>query len=147
VNDTTAAHVGSPENLAFWEAAGEGRLLVRRCTHCERPHYYPRAHCPFCASSKTEWEVASGLGEIYSFSVIRRATPIYIPAYVTLSEGVTMLTNIVDCDPEGLRIGLPVRVTFRAVADGRQAPMFTPVASMHSGSPASRDIASRSDSR
>jgi uncharacterized protein len=119
--------VWSPDNVGYWQAARAGHLLVKQCRACGKPHYYPRACCPFCASPDTEWITASGLGEIYSFSIVRRADPPYITAYVTLLEGVTMLTNIVDCDPNQLRIGQAVRVVFRPVADGRCAPMFVPI--------------------
>jgi uncharacterized OB-fold protein len=64
-----------PDNTAFWQAAREGRLLVRQCKSCGKPHWYPRTLCPFCMGD-TEWKTASGQGEIYSFSITRRAGPI-----------------------------------------------------------------------
>jgi hypothetical protein len=36
----------------------------------------------------------------------------YVLAYVELTEGPTMLTNIVGVDPDGVTIGLPVGVEF-----------------------------------
>ena len=57
---------------------------------------------------------------------MRRVTEPYAIAYVTLDEGVSMLTNLVDCDFERLKIGAPVRVVFRSAADGEAIPMFTP---------------------
>jgi uncharacterized OB-fold protein len=48
-------------------------------------------------------------------------------AYVTLAEGPTMMTNIVDCDPDRLRIGDPVEVAFVATANGGALPMFRPI--------------------
>ena len=64
----------------------------------------PRAFCPFCKAPDPRWTASSGQGEIFSFSVARTATP-YVVAYVRLAEGPLMLTNIVDCDPDGVRIG------------------------------------------
>jgi uncharacterized OB-fold protein len=116
----------SPETRPFWDAAEEGRLLVKRCTACGRLHHYPRSICPFCWSDRTEWVPASGRGTIYSYSVMRRVPIPYAIAYVTLDEGVTMMTNIVDCDLEAIRIGLPVRVVFRPTDGGPPVPMFTP---------------------
>lgn len=118
---------GSPENADYWRAARAGRLLVKRCTACGKPHYYPRAHCPFCGSTRTEWIESSGLGSIYSFTVVRRAHPPYVPAYVTLPEGVTMLTQIVDCKPDSVFIGQAVRVVFLPTDESRHVPMFTPL--------------------
>jgi uncharacterized OB-fold protein len=118
---------GSPENAEYWRAAREGRLLIKRCAACGKSHYYPRARCPFCGDARTEWIEASGIGKIYSFTIVRRAAPPYVPAYVTLAEGVTLLTNIVECAPESVRIEQPVRVVFRPMSDGRHVPMFAPL--------------------
>ena len=52
----------------------------------------------------------------------------YVLAYVTLEEGVTMLTNLVDAEIESLHIGQPVRVTFRHAEGGGAVPVFTPAA-------------------
>jgi uncharacterized OB-fold protein len=57
---------------------------------------------------------------------MRRAEAPYAIAYVTLAEGVTMLTNLVDCDFDRLRIGDPVRVVFKTAEGGESIPMFTP---------------------
>ena len=114
------------ENQPFFDGARAGKLLIKRCSACNEVHYYPRAVCPFCASERTEWIAAHGRGRIYSFSVMRRAAEPYAIAYVTLDEGVTMLTNLVDCDFDRLRIGDPVRLVFKPAAGGEMIPMFTP---------------------
>ena len=114
----------NPEAAAFYAAAAEGRFLIRRCIGCGKPHWYPRAVCPFCFG-ETAWEPASGRGTIYSFSPMRRATPPFTIAYVTLDEGPTMMTNLVDCDIDGLRIGQPVRLVWKPTG-GASVPCFTP---------------------
>ncbi len=111
----------------FWRAASAGTLQIKRCSACGKPHWYPRSLCPYCMADTPEWHPASGLGTIYSVSVTRRAGPVpYAIAYVRLDEGVTMLTNIVDCDLDSLRIGDRVRVCFKPAEDGGLVPMFTP---------------------
>lgn len=116
----------APDNTEFWEAARAGRLLVKHCKSCGKPHWYPRTLCPFCMG-ETEWKQASGRGTIYSFSVTRRAGPTpFCIAYVTLEEGVTMMTNIVDCDLDTVRIGQEVKLTFTPTDDGPPVPTFTP---------------------
>ena len=76
---------------------------------------------------ETEWVNSPGTGSIYSVSVTRRAGPIpYAIAYVTLDEGVTLLTNIVDCDLDLLKIGQRVKVCFKPTAGAGVMPMFTP---------------------
>ena len=117
----------NPETRPYWEATRAGKLLIKRCRACGRPHFYPRAQCPHCRSLDTEWVAASGKGEIYSYTVMRRATPSLVIAYVTLEEGVTMFTNLVECDPDKLKVGAPVEVAFRAEAGGLTVPVFRPV--------------------
>jgi len=115
-----------PEGAPFWEAARDGRFLVKYCLACGKPHWHPRALCPFCMGD-TEWRPASGLGTVHTFSVTRRAGPTpYCIAYVELDEGVIMMTNIVDCDLDTVRIGMPVRVVFKPSTDGTPVPMFAP---------------------
>ncbi len=109
-------------------AARAGVLQLRRCTACQRLHWYPRPVCPFCQGD-TAWVDSAGRGEIYSVSVTRRAGPVpFAIAYVRLDEGVTLLTNIVDCDLDALRIGQRVRVVFKPAQDDGVVAMFTPEA-------------------
>lgn len=114
-----------PDAAPFRAAARDGRLLLPVCRACRRPHWYPRAACPFCGGEVDRVE-ASGRGEIYSYTVVRRVPVPYAPAYVTLIEGPTMMTRIVDCDPDRLRVGLPVRLAFVPAADGTPVPCFRP---------------------
>src|SRR5262249_6454242 len=105
----------------------EGQLTVPHCNACGKFHWYPRANCPFCTSDKVELKPAKGTGKIYSFSVARRGKDdSYVIAYVTLDEGVTMMTNIVNADPKKLAIGQNVRVTLIESKDGQRVPMFEP---------------------
>ena len=116
-----------PETLAYWQAADEGRLLVKRCKSCGQFHHYPRDICPHCLSSDTAWQDAAGTGTVYSFSTMGAGDAAYTLAFVTLDEGVTMMTNLVDCDPVAVRIGDKVRVVFHPSQGGHAVPMFTPL--------------------
>ena len=113
------------ENKPYFDAAAQGKLLVKRCAACSKLHFYPRAICPHCFSERTEWKEAAGTGRIYSYSIVRTGAARAM-AYVTLDEGVTMLTNIVDCNLDSLRIGQKVRVVYKPAEDGTPVPMFTP---------------------
>ena len=122
-----AAPMVDSANAPFWQAAREGVLLIKRCNACNEAHWYPRPFCPHCGSDTTEWVAANGAGTIYSYTITRKAGPVpYVLAYVTLDEGVTMLTNIVDADMESLRIGQRVSVTFRPAEGGGAVPVFRP---------------------
>jgi uncharacterized OB-fold protein len=114
------------ETAQFWAKANEGELTVPQCKSCGKFHWYPRANCPFCTSDQVELKPASGKGTIYSYSVSRRGKDSYVIAYVTLDEGVTMMTNIVNADGAKLAIGQAVRVAMVASEDGQRVPMFEP---------------------
>jgi len=122
---TIVAPLPFPETTPYWEAAARGKLLLKHCASCGADHFYPRAFCPFCFSDNTEWREAAGTGIIYSFSVMRRAETPYAIAYVTLAEGPTMMTNIVDCDLDAIRIGQGVKLVFKPAENGQLVPMFT----------------------
>jgi len=116
-----------PESQAYWNAADEGRLLIKKCNACGAVHHYPRDICPHCMSADTVWLDASGMGVIYSFSTMGKGEAAYTLGFVTLDEGVTLMTNLVDCDAAQLAIGQRVRVVFKPSDGGHAVPMFTPV--------------------
>ncbi|GLH77157.1 MULTISPECIES: Zn-ribbon domain-containing OB-fold protein [unclassified Bradyrhizobium] len=118
--------VHDPATAPFFAATAVGAFRVKVCVSCRKPHWYPRPLCPYCLGD-TEWSDVTGKGEIYSVSVTRRAGPTpYAIAYVRLDEGITMLSNIVDCNLDSLRIGQRVRVVFKPAEDGTMIPMFVP---------------------
>ncbi|MFC1433328.1 Zn-ribbon domain-containing OB-fold protein [Streptacidiphilus sp. N1-3] len=121
----------------YWEAAAEGRLLLRRCGACGRAHHYPREFCPYCWSEDVRWEQASGEAVLYTWSVVRvndlppfRDRLPYVAAVVDLAEGPRMMTAVVDCDPLTLCVGMRLHVTLptglSAGEDG-SAPIAAPV--------------------
>jgi len=116
------------ESAEWLDAAGEKRLLVKHCESCDQHHHYPRSLCPFCFSDRTQWHESNGRGTIYSYTITRRAGTVpYALAYVTLDDcGVTMMTNIVDCDLDELRVGQRVKLAFKTSGEGFRLPMFTP---------------------
>jgi uncharacterized OB-fold protein len=116
----------NPETKAFWNAAASGKLMIGKCAACGEAHFYPRALCPYCFSDRTGLQQASGDAVIYTYSVMRRAPVPYAIAYVTLAEGPTMMTNIVDCDLDAIRIGQKVRLVFKPTEGGPPMPMFAP---------------------
>lgn len=116
----------TPETEAFWKGAAEGKLMLRRCTACKKTHWYPRAVCPHCMGAASDWFEAAGTGEIYTYSIMRRVPEPYAIAYVTLAEGPTMMTNIVGCDLDSIRIGQKVKIAWVPSEGGPPVPCFTP---------------------
>lgn len=116
-----------PENLEFWKGVDDGKLLIGRCSGCAKVHYYPRVFCPHCYSQDVEWVPAVGRAQIYSFSIMRQANEAYVVAYVTLEEGLQVMTNIVDAEFDQLAIGLNVELTFGPAGGCERVPLFRPV--------------------
>ena len=122
-----------PTTDEFWIAAREGKLLIKRCATCHRAHFYPRPFCPHCWSEKVDWEEASGLARLYTWSVVyaNDLPPFadrvpYVAAIVELVEGPRMMTNVVDCDFDDLRAGMALKVTFKEETEGIALPLFQP---------------------
>ncbi len=117
----------------FWEAAKQGRLLIQRCVACGSWQFFPQASCRRCWSQRLEWVEARGRGTVYAYTVIHRAPSRgfeadlpYTVALVDLEEGVRMMSNIVEADPEEVRVGMPVEVVFEAVTPEISLPRFRP---------------------
>jgi hypothetical protein len=121
------------ESRPFWEALKRHELYIQKCGECGDRRYHPRAICPSCLSDKTEWVRCGGRGKIYTFTTtyqnpapgFRESLP-YVISYVELDEGLKILTNIVDCKPEEVKIGMPVEVVFDDVTPEVTLAMFRP---------------------
>ncbi len=113
----------------WWEATRERRLTVQRCRTCGTAQHHPRPLCTTCGGGDLTFEDAAGTGTVHTFTVVHRA-PVpdrdvpYVVAIVTLDEGVRLLTELVDVDPDAVRCEQPVTVRWRALDDGRHLPVF-----------------------
>jgi uncharacterized protein len=88
-------------------------LRLGRCAGCGADHHYPRVPCPLCGSTDVSVVDAQGTGTIYSYSVTHQAEEPYVIAYVTLAEGPTLMTNIVDTPFEDIAVDAPVELALR----------------------------------
>ena len=117
----------------YWRAAREREFKIQQCASCGTHMHYARYNCVQCGSEDLAWIRASGLGTVYSYTIVRRAghpafvdyVP-YVAAIVELDEGPRISTNIIDCNVEAVTIGMRVRVTFEEAEDGIVFPVFTP---------------------
>jgi len=121
------------ETQPFWDGTAEGRIDLAQCSACGLIPWYPRAVCPDCQGTEFSWKTMAGTGTVYSFSVTRagggRAWKPHLPfvvAYVELDEGPRLLTNLVDCDPDQVTIGMEVTAVFEPTAEGPALIRFRP---------------------
>ncbi|MGA7419690.1 MAG: Zn-ribbon domain-containing OB-fold protein [Acidimicrobiales bacterium] len=124
----------APDNASrhYWQSAADGQLIVQRCTACGRYQFYPRALCIAC-SGETEWVPAAGRGTLHTFTVIRQnrseafaALLPYAVGIVELEEGVRMMSNIIDCDVEQLRVDMDLEVVLIRAAEDVGLPFWRP---------------------
>jgi uncharacterized OB-fold protein len=119
------------DNEFFWTSGKDGVLRFLRCADCDCLVHPP---VPFCArcGGRTEPASVSGRATVYSYTVNHQAwdgtTEPYVIGLVAIDEqpDVRLTTNIVDCDPDDVRIGMPVEVVF-ADQDPIYLPLFRPV--------------------
>jgi hypothetical protein len=120
------------DTRGFWQAAADGRLVVRVCGNCQTVLHLPRAYCSNCGSFSEEWAEADGNATLYSWTVIHHQVhPGYPTPYTVLLvelvdfPGVRLLGHV-DGEPT-LSAGMPLRVRFDALAADTALPQWEPV--------------------
>lgn len=105
------------ETAPFWHGLARRELLLKWCTACGRPHYYPRDFCPFCWSDRTEWRRATGHGTVFATTVVHqhglepfRSRAPYNVSIVELDEGPRLLAPVHGIAPDAVRIGTAVEL-------------------------------------
>ena len=123
------------ETRPFWDSCRRGQLVIQRCGDCNEYQWYPRGICANCWSGNIRWVQSSGKGTVWTYTITQqnRTTGFaemvpYVLALVELEEGVRMFTNIVDCEPGDVEIGMAVEVTFQTATPQISIPYFKPAA-------------------
>jgi uncharacterized OB-fold protein len=127
--------VPTMDDAGFWAACRERKLKFQACADCGKPRHPPMPMCAKCQSTKTVWLDASGRAEVYSFNVIHHAShpavagrlP-YVGALIVFPglPGVRLVSNVTDCEPSSVRIGMAVDVWWDDLGDGQFLPRFRP---------------------
>ncbi len=129
-----------PDELTefFWEGVRAHKLMILRCRNCGHFIHYPRPVCEKCLSEDLAPEQVSGRATVYSYTITMKPwhpfwvdkVP-YVLATVELSEqkGLKMLTNLVECRHDAIKVGMPVEVAFREVSEDLTLPFFKPAGS------------------
>ena len=125
--------VTDPEFAFYWSSTKEERLIVQKCTKCGMFRWPPREICLACRSFEWEWSPADPVGELYSWTVVERAslmgipTP-YVVAVVELRNpaGIRVLGNLVDVKVPSaeLTIGCAVEAVFERVTPDVVLPQW-----------------------
>jgi uncharacterized OB-fold protein len=124
-----------PETKPYWEACKRHEFVLPRSRATNEFFFYPRAISPGeDMSDDIEWIKASGKAKVWTYAIHHmgptkayKGEPPYVVALVETEEGVKMMTNVVDCDPKDVHIGMDVEVVFDDVTPEVALPKFRPV--------------------
>ncbi len=123
----------NPETLGYWDATRAQKLVIQKCSTTGRFQHPPRAVSIHDLGGPVEWQEVSGRGTIHALTIhyrpgnrfMKDKTP-YAVALIDLEEGVRFMANVIECDPEKLKVGDAVELTWQPLPDGRNLPQFRP---------------------
>ncbi len=117
------------DNKSFWTGGERGELLIQRCLACGHYIHPPVPVCPKCLGRDVEAAPVSGKALIASYTLnhqqwVPNLEIPYVIAIVELAEqqGLRLTTNIINCPPDNVYIGMPVSVVFE-----KQEEIFLPL--------------------
>ena len=107
-------------NAEFYGFLAQGELRLQRCNACDAWRHPPRHRCATCGAAEAHWDVPSGRGRVFTWTVTHRAvdpafTPPYAVVVVELDEGPRLVGNLRGLDPADLALDLPVVVEIEPV--------------------------------
>ncbi|MCH2173176.1 Zn-ribbon domain-containing OB-fold protein [Myxococcota bacterium] len=122
---------GSRDSAFFWEGVGREVLLGQQCTGCKRFRHPPRPLCPHCRSFEWKAVELSGRGTVHSWvKPIHPPLPMfpegYLVALIDLEEGIRLLSNLCEIEPDDVENGMSVEVFFAPTRDGGRIHQFRP---------------------
>jgi uncharacterized OB-fold protein len=112
----------------YWrEIPQRYRMEAKKCKKCGKIYFPPRIICSDCKSKDFELLKLKDEGRLLTYTVIRvgpsqfvNQTP-YAMGIVKLDEGVNLLAQIVDCEPDQLQIGMKLKLEFRKIQQDGEA--------------------------
>lgn len=106
------------------------RMDSCKCKKCNKIHFPGRLICPDCGSKEFETVRLSGKGKLVTYTIIRTApegfgdlAP-YAVGIIEMEEGIRVMSQIVDCNPEELKIGDPLTAQFRRINEEGKTGMI-----------------------
>jgi uncharacterized OB-fold protein len=119
-------------NEHFWRGGEHGELRFLRCRACRTYVHPPAPVCPDCYGKDLAPEAVSGRATVLTFTLnhqpwVPAPDHPYAIAIVEIEEqpGLRLMTNVVGCPAQEVRVGMPVQVVFEP-HDDVWIPLFTP---------------------
>jgi uncharacterized OB-fold protein len=117
----------------FWEACRRLELVIQECSACGHRRWPIGPACTACLSTDFAWVQLPGTGELLSWIVYHQSFNAawapdlpYNVALIRVDGAHTMISNLVDVEPDAIVAGMPVRVVFDDVTDEVSIPKFRP---------------------
>jgi len=123
------------QSAPFFDALREGRLVLQRCSGCNRVRGHIGPVCPYCSDESSSWQTMTGAGAVHSWiryhrSYLPEFEPLmpYVVLCVMLDEGARIFGRLVDADRGGVPDPFPgmlVDTVFERWPDGGVVHAFT----------------------
>jgi hypothetical protein len=107
------------------------RLQGNRCEKCQTVTFPPKPVCPKCGGRDFTPCFLSGKGHVYSHATVYQTSDAfadyvpYVVAIVETEEGVRLVAQLTDVDPEEVFIGMPVEMVIRKISEEGDRGMIT----------------------
>lgn len=127
--------IKTQDNQRYWDAADRHELVLQQCEACQSYNHPPGPACAKCGSTELSWESQGSdiTGTLYSYVVSYRP---FLPGFqddlptiiavVELNDPqeVKIIGNVLECPPEELEIGMPVKMIWQDITEDRALPQW-----------------------
>lgn len=123
------------DNQSYWDAADRHELMLQKCQTCHAYNHPPGPACAKCGSTELNWE-SQGChitGTIYSYVVSYRPflpgfqddlPTIIVVVQLDHLQEVKIIGNVLECPPEEIKIGMPVKMIWQDITEDRALPQW-----------------------
>lgn len=106
------------------------RMRATRCMQCRATHFPPRTRCHLCRSGQVEEARLSGRGRVVSYARVYQPARGFrdaagsVTALIELPEGLRLIAQLTDVEPEEVQPGLEVEMVVRRLRADQEEGMI-----------------------
>ncbi len=127
--------VKTQDNQPYWDAADRHELMLQKCETCHAYNHPPGPACAKCGSTELSWENQGTTitGKVYSYVVSYRPflpgfqddlPTIIVVIQLDHLQEVKIIGNLLECPPEDIKIGMPVKMIWQDITEDRALPQW-----------------------
>jgi uncharacterized OB-fold protein len=119
----------------YWDAMQQQQLVGPQCGSCGTFRMPPSTFCSKCLSEDLQYTPLPGTGTVFTFVIVRHPLSPSVSDYVPFmpaaidadgAPGIRFISNVVDCEPEDVSIGMTVKVVWHQASDTLTLPFWAP---------------------